>query len=113
MAVEYNAIALGIAALMFYLLELASRLNFQTSGKSFIDINDLAKTILMFCSISLGIGLALFMYGVSTGNSATIDAVLLVVLRFWIVMTSVVLLFTIIYYMIILPKLVTKVQGDD
>ncbi len=108
MAVEYNAIALGLAALMFFLLEFSRSLNFQTSGKGFIDINDIAKTILVFSSFSLGIGLVLFMYGVATGNGAVIESVLLVALRFWVVLTTLITLLFIIYYFVIMPKLLEQ-----
>jgi hypothetical protein len=49
--------------------------------------------------------LVLFMYGVTTGNSAVIESVLLVALRFWIVLTTLVTLLFILYYIVILPKL--------
>ena len=112
MAIEYNAIALGIVGLMFYMLELASRINLQASGEGMVNLNDLAKTILTICSMSLGIGLVLFMYGVATANAPTIETVLLVLLRFWVVMTSVVLLFLSVYYFVWLPRIAEKVQRE-
>lgn len=108
MAVEYSAVALGIAALMFYLLEFGSRINFQTSGRGWIDLNDLAKTVLIMCSLAVGIGLVLFMYGVVTTNTGVIESVLLVLLRFWITMVSVVLLFIGLYYFVLLPRIAEK-----
>jgi hypothetical protein len=105
MAVEYNAIALGLVGMMFFLLEFGTRFNFQTSGKGLIDINDITKSVFVILSFVVGIGLTLFMYGVSTGNAPVIDSVLLVSINFWIFMTCFMLLLFLFYYLIYIPKL--------
>jgi hypothetical protein len=110
MAVEYNAIALGLVGLMFFLLEFASRVNFQTSGQGIVNINDIAKSVFTLLSFVVGIGLTLFMYAVSTSNAAVIDSVLLVSINFWIFMTCFMLLLFLFYYLFVIPRLFTKVN---
>ena len=108
MAVEYNAIALGLVGLMFFLLEFGSRINFQTSGRGLVDINDIAKSVFTILSFVVGIGVTLFMYGVSTANTGVIDGVLLVSINFWIFLTCFMLLLFIFYYIVVVPKLFEK-----
>jgi len=110
MAVEYNAIALGLVGLMFFLLEFGSRLNLQTSGRGIIDINDIAKTVFTVLSFVIGIGLTWFMYGVSTGNAPVIDGILLVMAQYWVFLTCFLILLFVFYYIIVIPKLFTKGQ---
>ena len=45
MAVEQVAIVVGILGLMIFLLEFASRINLETSGRGIIDLNTIAKTV--------------------------------------------------------------------
>jgi len=110
MAVEYNAIALGLVGLMFFLLEFGSRVNFQTSGQGIININDIAKSVFTILSFVVGIGLTLFMYGVSTSNTGVIDGILLVSVNFWVFLTCFMLLLFLFYYIFVIPRLFTKVK---
>jgi hypothetical protein len=112
MAVEYNAIALGMVGMMFFLLEFGTRVNFQTSGRGLIDINDIAKSVFVILSFVVGIGLTLFMYAVSTGNTPVIDGVLLVSVNFWIFMTCFMLLLFVFYYLVYIPKLFTVMKKE-
>jgi sterol desaturase/sphingolipid hydroxylase (fatty acid hydroxylase superfamily) len=98
MVVEYSAIALGLVGMMFFMLEFGTRINFQTSGRGIIDINDIAKSVFVILSFVIGIALTLFMYSVATGNTAAIEDVLLVSVNFWIFMTAFLLLLFIFYY---------------
>lgn len=113
MAVEYNAIALGLVGMMFFLLEFGSRLNLQTSGRGWIDINDIAKTFFIVLSFVTGIGLALFMYAVGTSNAAAIEDILLVAVNYWVFLTCALLLFIFFYYIVVIPKLFTKAKDEE
>jgi hypothetical protein len=99
------AIAIGLVGMMFFLLDFGSRLNLQTSGKGIIDINDIAKTTFTILSFVVGIGLALFMYGSATKNIGVIENVTLVGINFWIFLTCFLLLFFLIYYLVVIPRL--------
>lgn len=110
MPTEYTAVALGLVGSMFFLLEFGTRLNLQTSGRGIIDINDIAKSTFMILSFVVGIALALFMYSVSSGNSAAIDSILVAMISFWVFVTCFLLLFLIIYYWVVIPKLLDKVK---
>jgi len=104
MSLQYNAIAIGIVGLMFFLLEFGSRLNFQTVGKGVIDINDLAKTFFVLMSVGMGWALIAFLVALGNGNIAGVATVTNNLIKFWVAVSGVLILLLGVYYITVIPK---------
>ena len=113
MAVEQIAIVVGLLGLMIFLLEFASRLNLETSGKGLIDINTIAKSVMVFMSFVLGIGLTIVLYAMASNTLTWLPEIILIVMQFWIFMTCFLLLFFLFYFLVYMPKLFYKMKKDE
>lgn len=108
-AVEYNAIAIGIAAIMFFLMEFGTRINFQTTGKGVIDVNTIAKTFYIFMSLVAGWGLVTFLVGIGNNNPSAIATVTNNMIRFWVLISGMTAIFFVVYLVAVVPKVA---KGD-
>jgi hypothetical protein len=113
MAVEQVAIVVGILGLMIFLLEFASRINLETSGRGIIDLNTIAKTVFVFMSFVVGIGLTIVLYAMAAETLTWLPDILLILMQFWIFMTCFLLLFFLFYYLVYIPKLFYKMKKDE
>lgn len=112
MSLEYNAIALVLAALMFFLIEFAAKINFITTGTSFVNVNDWVKFFFIASALGMGLALVVFGYGVADGNADVIKDTMLSVLYFWVTMVMAFFTFFIVYLLVIIPKVASKVEED-
>lgn len=113
MAVEQIGIVVGVLGLMIFLLEFASRLNLETSGQGLIDLNTIAKSVMVFMSFVLGIGLTVILYAMAAETISWLPDILLIVMNFWIFMTCFLLLFFLFYFLVYLPKLFYKMKKGE
>lgn len=112
MAIEYNAIALVLAALMFFLMEFAAKINFITAGTSFINMNDWAKFFFIASSMGMGLALVVFGYAVGDGNAEVIKQTMLSVMYFWVTMILAFFTFFVIYILFIVPKVADQIADQ-
>lgn len=108
MAIEYPAIALSLAAIMFYLMEFGSRLNFTTNENGFITLNEWTKIFMIMASLGFGLGLLLFAYSAAEENIEMIKTTLLTLVYAWSIIIMVVASLLGAYIIYFLPKLVSK-----
>jgi len=106
MALEYPAIALSIAAIMFYLMEFGSRLNFTTSENGFITLNEWTKIFMIMASLGFGLSLLIFAYSAADNNTEMIKTTLLTLIYAWSLIILVVVCLLGAYIIYFLPKLI-------
>lgn len=112
-AIEYNAISLGLVGIMFFLVELGSKINFETTGKGVIDINTLAKTFFVFMSIGAGWGLVSFLVSLVNNEPTGIAFVANSLIWFWVLITGAMAIFFVIYYVAVVPRVFEERNGKE
>lgn len=112
-AIEYNAISLGLVGIMFFLLEIGSKINFQTTGKGVIDINSLAKTFFVFMSIGAGWALVTFLVSLANNETTGIALVANGLIWFWVLITGAMAIFFAVYFVAIAPKIARGSNGEE
>lgn len=113
MAVEYNAIALALAAIMFFLMEFATRFNLNTGDDAYITINEWGKIFFMVCSLLTGLGLILFAYNAADNNTEFVKTMLLNMVYIWGLLIFVVVCLFGAYIIYFLPKMINQSEGKN
>lgn len=113
MALEYPAIALSLAAIMFYLMEFGSRLNLTTSQKGFITLNEWTKIFMIIASLGFGLSLLIFAYSAADNNVEVIKYTLLTLIYAWSLIIMVVVCLLGAYIIYFLPKLIEETSQKN